>query len=74
VTSPTRFVDYLRLTRAYPRNNNGDPKVPVSGIAGAVSKPVPATDGGPAGTEFSMSSALAYRIEERWGLSNRRAV
>jgi hypothetical protein len=43
-------------------------------IAGAGSKPVPATTGSPTHTELSMSSTLAYRIEERWDLSDRKTV
>ena len=43
-------------------------------IAGAVSKPVPATPGSPAGTEARIPSAVVHRIEESWDLTARRAI
>jgi hypothetical protein len=43
-------------------------------IAGAGSKPVPATAGTPADAGRSIPSAVAYRIEEGWDLAARRAI
>jgi HNH endonuclease len=44
------------------------------GIAGAVSKRVPATAGSPAGTGQRIPSALAYRIEEVWDIDAKAPV
>ena len=43
-------------------------------VAGAVSKPVPATTESPTGTGPRIPSAMAYRIEEGWDLSARCLV
>lgn len=43
-------------------------------IAGAVSKPVPATTGSPADSESRIPSAMAYRIEEGWDLATRQPI
>jgi hypothetical protein len=46
----------------------------INGIAGAGSKPVPATTESPADTGSRIPSAVAHRIEESWDLTARRAI